>query len=92
MIAFMHLMQLLIVTHQIDTIIPIKSTDTKTTKFLIMGLVTLVILFPLSMIIRKEELKSMRFPADKIKRGNIFLIIYITLTMAVLIMLAEIFK
>ena len=92
MIAYLHLMQLLVVTHQVDIIIPIKSTDTKATKFLIMSLVFLVILFPLSMLIKKEELKSMSFPSDKIKRGNIFLIIYIILTMAVLIILAEIFK
>ena len=87
MIAFMHLMQLLILTHQVDRFIPIKSTDTKTTKYLIMALVLLPIFLLLSLILKKEELKSLSYPADKIRKGNIFLVAYIVLTMALLIIL-----
>jgi hypothetical protein len=52
-----------------------------------MLLVFLPIFILLKLIIKKDELTSMEFSKAKIKNGNIFLIAYIVLTMAVLILL-----
>jgi hypothetical protein len=52
-----------------------------------MLLVFLPIFILLKLIIKKDELTSMEFSKAKIKKGNIFLIAYIVLIMAVLILL-----
>src|SRR5436309_10695886 len=87
MIVFMHLFQVLILIHQVDTFFPFKSTDNRLTKYLFMALIFLPIFFLLRLFIKREELQSMSFPKDKIKRGNILLIAYVVLTMALLIVL-----
>ena len=91
MIIFIHLMQLLILLHKVD-IISIKLTDSKTNGFIITALVFLPIFLLLSLIIKKEKIKSLSYSMQKIKRGNAYLIIYIILSTTLLFALAVFYQ
>ena len=84
MLLYMHLFQILILTKQVETFIPIKPTDDKPTKYLIMFFIMAPLFFLLTLTIKKEELKTLEYSQDKIRTGNIRLVSYITLTTIVL--------
>jgi hypothetical protein len=84
MLLYMHLFQILILTKRVDTLIPIKPTDNKPTKYLIMFFVLAPLYILLTLLIKKKDLQALHYSDQKIRTGNIVLIAYIILTMTLL--------
>lgn len=80
----MHLFQILIITKQVEVFIPLKHTDDKITKSLTILLIMTPLFILLSSTIKKKELETLDYPEHTIRIGNILLVSYIILTIAVL--------
>ena len=89
MIVILHVFQILVIFNGMD-LLPATSAKPGTER-LIKYFETAIFLSPLflflSLIIKKKELQSMHYEEKKLKKGNLFLIIYIILSMALLIFL-----
>ena len=83
-LLYMHLFQILIITKQVETFFPIKSTDDKPTKYLIMFFVMAPFYILLTLLIKRKDLQSLHYSDQKLRKGNILLIVYIVLTMVLL--------
>ena len=84
MLLFMHLFQILILTKKVETFIPIKPTDDRLTKYIIMFFVMAPLFLLLALTIKKEELKNLKYSEAKVRTGNILLVCYIISTIIVL--------
>ena len=89
LIAFFHLMQFLILTDLFNTVIPSSFNYSRSERYLFWALISLPIFIFLALLIRERELKELKYSAKKIKKGNILLITYIILNIALLIFIAE---
>jgi hypothetical protein len=91
MLLGLHIFQLLVLINKVNLI----PTSIKNTRLENFGLIAMY-LIPLFMLmiffIRKSELKEMSFEESKIKKGNIFLIIYIIASIALLLLIIFIKK
>src|SRR5689334_8862727 len=83
LLAFFHLMQILILLKKVD-LIPIKSSDSKDTKFGIMLLVMIPLYLLMTLLVKKKELDQMKeqysIGWDKIFYWNVWLVIYMVLS------------
>ena len=89
-LIFLHLMQLLLLTNLYNTIIPSNSIHNRWERYLFWALVAIPIFLFLQLLIRESDLKKLSYSSEKIKKGNVLLIIYFIATMALLIFIAEI--
>ena len=87
MILYMHLFQILILINRVDEFVPLEKDDDKGIKYLKMALFFTPIFLLLTIIVKKKELDLMHFESTVIKRGYIFLILYIVVSFAALIFL-----
>ena len=87
MIVLLHLFQIAILANQVDVIFPFKYSDNIFKKYFLIGLVLLPIFLVLKLFVKENELQQMTFSKEKVKSGYIFLIAYIVLSMASLILL-----
>ena len=82
LMALLHLFQIAILTSKVDTIFPFDSSDNIFRKYFFMGLVLLPIYLLLRLLVKESELRKMTFSKEKIKRGYIFLVGYIVISLA----------
>lgn len=87
MIAYIHLFQLLILINRVDDIIPGGGDENRGIKYLKMALFFLPIFIILSFFIKKKELQQMQYEKPLIKKGYLFLILYVIVSFTVLILL-----
>jgi hypothetical protein len=91
LLAFMHLMQILILINKTD-LIPIKSSDDKLTKRIIMFFVFIPIYLLMTRLFKKTDIEPLKEKydnnSDKVYSGNVCLIIYIILSMVLIGVLA----
>lgn len=91
LLAYIHIMQLLIFFNKTD-LIPIKNSDEKLTKTIIMLLVFIPIYLFVTRLLKKSDIEPLKekydYNWDKVHSGNIWLIIYIILSMALMFVLA----
>ena len=84
-------MQLLAVFNKID-LIPIKSSDDKLTKWIIMLLILIPIYLFVTKLFKKSDIEPLKEKHDynwnKVHSGKLWLIIYIILSMALMFILA----
>jgi hypothetical protein len=84
-------MQLLIAIDKVN-IIPIDSNDGKGTKKIIMFFVMIPIYFLISVVIKKKDLEDLgeryRYKWDRVFDSNVWLIVYIILSVALTFILA----
>jgi len=86
MLFVLHLFQVLIVFDAMN-FIPTDGSQAKVGNFLKMALFLAPIFLFLVFIVKKSELQKMHYDDSQIKRGNIYLIIYIVLSFALVILL-----
>lgn len=87
MLFYIHLVQLLILLNMIN-IIPIRNSDTHVGRFFKMALFLSPLFFLFAAFIKKSELQTMQYNEQKVKKANIYLIIYIVLSFSFMIFLA----
>jgi len=84
LLVYIHLMQLLILFNKAD-LIPIKTSDNKLTKSIIMLIVLIPIYLFVTKLFKKSDIERLKekydYNWDKVHSGNIWLIIYIILSM-----------
>ncbi len=91
LLGFMHLIQVLIIFDKMD-LISISPTDSKGTKRFIIFLVMLPIYLLLNLLIKKKDLEEVKerneYNWDKVFNGNVWLIVYMILSFALIFVLA----
>ena len=91
LMGFMHLIQILILLDKVS-IIPINSSDDKLTKRLIMFLIMVPIYFLMTSLFKKSDIEPLKekydYNWDKVFNGNVWLVIYIILSFALIFVLA----
>ncbi len=91
LLVYMHLMQLLILFNKTD-LIPIKASDDKLTKRIIMLFVLVPIYFLATKLFKKSDIEPLKekygYNWDKVHAGNILLILHIILSFALIFVLA----
>ena len=91
LLVYMHLIQLLILFNKTD-LIPIKTSDDKLTKRIIMLFVFVPIYFLVTRLFKKSDFERLKekygYNWDKVHRGNILLILYMILSCALIFVLA----
>lgn len=87
LLFFLHLAQLLLVLNLAD-LIPTDGSQFKIRNYLEMALFMAPILLLFRLLIKKVELKEALYSKEKIKRGYVFLILYIVACFGVMIILA----
>jgi len=84
---YIHLVQLLILLNMMN-IIPIQTGDMRVGRFFKIALFLLPFFFLFIAFIRKSELQSIQYDELKVKKGYIYLVIYIVLSFSFMIFLA----
>lgn len=91
LLCFMHLMQILILLDKVN-LIPINSSDNKLAKWLIIFFITLPIYFLMTRLFRKSDIEPLKekygYNWDKVFNGNVLLVVYIIVSMALIFVLA----
>jgi hypothetical protein len=87
MILYIHLFQVLILINRVDDIIPGGGNETRPIKYLEMGLFFVPIFLLVAFFIRKKELEQMNYDKSIIRKGYFFLIGYLILSFAILVLL-----
>ncbi len=91
LLVYIHILQLLALFNKID-LIPIKSSDDKLTKSIIMLLILIPIYLFVTKLLKKSDIEPLKekydYNWDKVHSGNLWLIIYIILSMALMFVLA----
>jgi len=87
LLGFMHLMQILILFNKVN-LIPINSDENKLTKRLIILIFMLPIYFIMTRLFRKKDIEPLKekydYNWDKVYSGNVWLIIYIIISMTLI--------
>ena len=90
LLGFIHLMQILILFDKMD-LIPINTTASQLERRLIIFLVLLPFYFLMTRLFKKKEIESLKekydYDWDKVFSGNVWLVIYVLLSFALLIIL-----
>lgn len=79
MLLGLHIFQLIVLFGLVD-FVPAKVTNSRGKNFAIIALCLIPIFLILSLLIKKTDLKGMHYDAQKVKQGNLNLIIYIALS------------
>ena len=94
-LGYIHLMQVLILLDRVN-VIPINPSDNKTTKGLTLLLVMLPIYLLMTRLFKKSDVGSLKEKYgrnwDKVFSGNVWLVIYMVLSFALMIVLAFLTK
>jgi hypothetical protein len=88
-LAFMgliHIFQILLLFNGMS-LVPTDGSQAKVGNFLKMGLFILPIVLLLMVLVKKDKLQEMAYDETQMKRGYIFLILYIVLSFALLLLL-----
>jgi len=86
MLIGLHVFQVLVLFNKV-TLLPVSSKNPRAENFLIMALCLLPIFLITAAIIKKSDLQEMTYEEAKVKRGYMFLILYIILSIALLLLL-----
>lgn len=91
LLVYIHLMQVLVLFNKTD-LIPIKTSDDKLTKAIIMLFVLVPIYLLVTRLFKKSDIQPLKekydYNWDKVHSGNIWLIIYVILSMALMFAIA----
>ncbi len=87
LLCYFHLLQVAMI-FDVTYLIPTDGSQMKFSNFLIMGLFMTPFFIGFSLIIRKAELDKMSYTKIKMRRGYFFLILYVIVSFAVVILLA----
>ncbi len=91
LLGFMHFMQIFIMLDKVS-LIPINSSDDKLTKRLLVFLVMLPIYFVMTLLFKKSDIEPLKvkydYNWDKVFEGNVWLIVYIIVSFALIFILA----
>lgn len=91
LLGFMHLMQILILLDKVD-LIPISSSDDKTKRYFVFFLVMLPIYFVMTLLFKESDIGPLKekydYNWDKVFKGNVWLVIYIIVSFALIFILA----
>jgi len=91
LLLYLHLVQFLAIFNALN-LIPGNSSDTRVVEYFKIALFMTPLFLIIMIFIKKSELKSMQCEKHKIKKGYIFLIIYIILSFSLTMFLALIQK
>jgi hypothetical protein len=86
MLLGLHLFQLLVLFDKVD-LLPTSGKNTRAENFLIIFLCLIPIFLLMAFLVKKSELQQMNYEESRIKKGNLFLIIYIIASIATLLLL-----
>jgi hypothetical protein len=86
MLFYIHLFQILILLNA-TYLIPTDSSQAKISNWFKMALFLLPIFLLVGLLIRESELKGMTYEKEKMRTGYIWLVIYIVVSFAILILL-----
>lgn len=89
-LIYIHLFQLLILIDQVN-LLPLRSNDSKIEKYGKVALFFLPIFFLVYSLIKPSDIQNFRYPIEKVKRGGIFLIVYIIASLTLLFILMFVF-
>jgi hypothetical protein len=87
MLVYIHIFQLLIIVNKVDFILPLKKNDGWPLKYLKMALIFLPLFLILNVLVKEKDLRSLKYPIDSIRKGNIAIVVYIMLSVALLFLL-----
>lgn len=91
MLAGLHIFQI-IVLFGYQNSIPTNVNNTRVENFIIVAVCLIPIFILMAFLIRKSDLQAMSYDENKIKKGNILLILYIVSSVALLLLLVLIKK
>ena len=74
---YMHIFQILIVLNKVDDVLPLKAGDDRFTKKWKLLLFLLPVFLVVTYLVKPKDLKKATYDEDKVRRGGIYLIIYI---------------
>jgi len=86
MLIGLHVFQILVLFNKVS-FLPVSSKNTRAENFLIIALCLLPIFLITAAIVKKSDLQEMTYEEAKVKRGYMFLILYIVLSIALLLLL-----
>ncbi len=76
MLLGLHVFQI-VVLFDLTSLLPTKITSTRGQSFLLIALLLMPVFFVMSALIKKSDLQKMHYERQEIKRGNLYLIIYV---------------
>ena len=76
MLIYIHIFQVLIVLDKVD-LLPMKKGDTRIDKYWKLALFLLPIFFIISFLVKPSDLKNLTYNEEKVKRGGVYLVMYI---------------
>lgn len=83
-LIYIHIFQILIVFNKVHAIIPLRTDDARGDKYWKMALFLLPIFLLVAILVKPKDLRSASYDTDKIKKGNVYLIIYIIISVILL--------
>lgn len=87
MLVGLHVFQLLLIFSKFHWLDFINSNESRAKKFLLIGMCLIPLFVIASVLFKKSDVKELNYDENKIKQGYTFLIIYIIMSMALLILL-----
>lgn len=86
MLLGLHIFQVLVLLNKVN-LLPTSTENTRALNFLIIALCLVPIFLLMAFVVRKSDLQELRYEENRIKKGNLFLIIYIIASIALLLCL-----
>ena len=83
MLLMLHVFQVMVLLDQRD-FLPTDSSNSKGSNFLIIAIMLVPIYIIMALAVKEADLKKAKYSEVQISRGNLFLILYIVLSMAFL--------
>lgn len=90
-LIYLHIFQILIVFNLVETAIAINKNDLQITKYWKIAIFLLPIFLIVYSLIKPKDLRNLKYEDNKIRRGNIYLIIYSISSFILLFILAFLF-
>jgi hypothetical protein len=87
LLLYIHLTQVLLIFNA-TSVVPVDGSQAKIGNWLKMALFLLPFFLFVRLLVKQEELKKLSYNENKVKRGYIFLIIYIVASFTIMIIIA----
>lgn len=91
MIIYIHIFQLLIIFDKVN-LLSIVDSDTRIEKYGKIALFLLPIFFVVAFLVQPKSIKKLNYDEGKIRKGNLYLIVYIVFNFLLLVGLMAIFS
>ena len=89
-LVFLHIFQIVIILDKVS-LLSFFEAKNRFDRYIKIALFMLPIFFIINLLVKERDIKNLTYTKEKIKRGNIYLIIYIVLSFALIFVLMFLF-